>query len=85
MTCESCSVFSHYLDSLAEEVNDKLQEQGQVTIAELTKTYDLPADFLSEVSPSNNFHNNRCRFLSPHVVCLSLVQCIVCRKVARPS
>ncbi len=35
---------------MAEEVNDKLHEQGQITIAELTKTYDLPADFLAEVS-----------------------------------
>lgn len=40
---------STYKDRLAEEVNDKLTEQGQVTIAELTKTYDLPADFLTEV------------------------------------
>lgn len=30
------------MDRLAEEVNDKLQESGQVTIAELCKTYDLP-------------------------------------------
>ncbi|XP_033740513.1 E3 UFM1-protein ligase 1-like [Pecten maximus] len=37
-----------YLDNLAEEVNDKLQDQGHVTIAELTTLYDLPADFLSE-------------------------------------
>ncbi|XP_014739129.1 PREDICTED: E3 UFM1-protein ligase 1 isoform X1 [Sturnus vulgaris] len=35
-----------YLDQLAEEVNDKLQETGQVTISELCKTYDLPGDFL---------------------------------------
>ncbi|XP_006626223.2 E3 UFM1-protein ligase 1 [Lepisosteus oculatus] len=39
----------NYLDRLAEEVNDKLQEAGQVTIAELCKTYDLPGDFLTEV------------------------------------
>ena len=31
-------------------MNDKLQEQGQVTIAELAKQYDLPGEFLSEVS-----------------------------------
>ncbi|XP_076076266.1 E3 UFM1-protein ligase 1-like [Mytilus galloprovincialis] len=37
-----------YLDKIAEEVNDKLQDQGHVTIPELTKLYDLPADFLSE-------------------------------------
>ncbi|KAK7133527.1 hypothetical protein R3I94_015416 [Phoxinus phoxinus] len=36
-----------YLDRLAEEVNDKLQEAGQVNIAELSKTYDLPGDFLT--------------------------------------
>uniref|UniRef100_A0A672QGS0 E3 UFM1-protein ligase 1 n=1 Tax=Sinocyclocheilus grahami TaxID=75366 RepID=A0A672QGS0_SINGR len=37
-----------YLDRLAEEVNDKLQQAGQVNIAELCKTYDLPGDFLTE-------------------------------------
>ncbi|NXX43933.1 UFL1 ligase, partial [Tricholaema leucomelas] len=35
-----------YLDQLAEEINDKLQETGQVTIADLCKAYDLPGDFL---------------------------------------
>ncbi|XP_030638569.1 E3 UFM1-protein ligase 1 [Chanos chanos] len=38
----------NYLDRLAEEVNDKLQEAGQISIAELCKTYDLPGDFLTE-------------------------------------
>ncbi|XP_006881266.1 PREDICTED: E3 UFM1-protein ligase 1 [Elephantulus edwardii] len=37
-----------YLDRLAEEVNDKLQESGQVTISELCKTYDLPGNFLTQ-------------------------------------
>lgn len=37
-----------YLDRLAEEVNDKLQEEGHVTIPDLTKQYDLPGDYLSE-------------------------------------
>uniref|UniRef100_A0A8B9J8P8 E3 UFM1-protein ligase 1 n=1 Tax=Astyanax mexicanus TaxID=7994 RepID=A0A8B9J8P8_ASTMX len=37
-----------YLDQLAEEVNDKLQEVGQVNTAELCKTYDLPGDFLTQ-------------------------------------
>lgn len=40
-----------YLDSLAEEVNDKLQQHGLVTIAELTKAYGLPGDFISQVWP----------------------------------
>ncbi|NXJ75794.1 UFL1 ligase, partial [Trogon melanurus] len=35
-----------YLDQLAEEINDKLQETGQVTVSELCKAYDLPGDFL---------------------------------------
>ncbi|NXF97541.1 UFL1 ligase, partial [Eubucco bourcierii] len=35
-----------YLDQLAEEINDKLQEAGQVTISDLCKAYDLPGDFL---------------------------------------
>ncbi|KAL3882424.1 hypothetical protein ACJMK2_028766 [Sinanodonta woodiana] len=38
-----------YLDRIAEEVNDNLKEQGHVTVGELTKLYDLPADFLSEL------------------------------------
>lgn len=37
-----------YLDRLAEEVNDKLQQAGQVNIAELCKMYDLPGEFLTE-------------------------------------
>ncbi|KAM8953976.1 E3 UFM1-protein ligase 1 isoform 2-T2 [Pelodytes ibericus] len=41
-------VDDNYLDQIAEEVNDKLQEAGQVTISELCKTYDLPGDFLTE-------------------------------------
>ncbi|XP_032340316.1 E3 UFM1-protein ligase 1 isoform X1 [Camelus ferus] len=38
----------NYLDHLAEEVNDKLQESGQVTISDLCKTYDLPGNFLTQ-------------------------------------
>ncbi|XP_062953087.1 E3 UFM1-protein ligase 1 [Cynocephalus volans] len=38
----------NYLDQLAEEVNDKLQESGQVSISELCKTYDLPGNFLTQ-------------------------------------
>ncbi|XP_056284305.1 E3 UFM1-protein ligase 1 [Pseudoliparis swirei] len=37
-----------YLNRLAEDVNDKLQEAGLISIAELCKNYDLPGDFLSE-------------------------------------
>lgn len=42
-------VCSTYLDRVAEEVNDKLQEAGLISIAELCKSYDLPGDFLTEV------------------------------------
>ncbi|EDL05526.1 RIKEN cDNA 1810074P20, isoform CRA_b, partial [Mus musculus] len=38
----------NYLDQLSEEVNDKLQESGQVTVSELCKAYDLPGDFLTQ-------------------------------------
>ncbi|KAL6096208.1 ufl1 [Pungitius sinensis] len=37
-----------YLNRLAADVNDKLQEAGLISIAELCKNYDLPGDFLSE-------------------------------------
>jgi len=42
----------NYIDSLAEEINDKLQENGTVTIPELAKLYDLPGDFIKQVSSS---------------------------------
>ncbi|XP_060093344.1 E3 UFM1-protein ligase 1 [Heteronotia binoei] len=38
----------HYLDQVAEETNDKLQETGQVKISDLCKTYDLPGDLLKQ-------------------------------------
>ncbi|XP_054618055.1 E3 UFM1-protein ligase 1 [Dunckerocampus dactyliophorus] len=38
----------NYLNHLAEEVNDRLQEAGLISIAELCKSYDLPGDFLTE-------------------------------------
>ncbi|KAM6954655.1 E3 UFM1-protein ligase 1 [Aplochiton taeniatus] len=37
-----------YLNHIAEDVNDKLQEAGLISITELCKTYDLPGDFLTE-------------------------------------
>jgi len=43
-----------YLDGLAEEVNMKLQERGHVTVPELTKLHDLPADFLAKVHTQYN-------------------------------
>ncbi|XP_066143344.1 E3 UFM1-protein ligase 1 homolog [Euwallacea fornicatus] len=37
-----------YLTRIAGEINEKLQQQGQINIGELTITYDLPADFLQQ-------------------------------------
>lgn len=57
---------STYLDHLAEEVSDKLQEAGLISIAELCKIYDLPGDFLNEVSDtpaSLNLYGNHKRNL----------------------
>ena len=53
---KSLHSFRSYLDRLAEEVNDKLQEEGHVTIPELTKLYDLPGDYLAEVCCSYQIH-----------------------------
>ncbi|EDV25034.1 uncharacterized protein TRIADDRAFT_25797 [Trichoplax adhaerens] len=35
-----------YIDRLAEEINDILQESGQISVSELGKTFNLPTDFL---------------------------------------
>ncbi|XP_062511151.1 E3 UFM1-protein ligase 1-like isoform X2 [Corticium candelabrum] len=35
-----------YLDRMAEEINETLQEAGQLTIAGLSKTFGFPADFV---------------------------------------
>ncbi|KAL4233241.1 E3 UFM1-protein ligase 1 [Mactra antiquata] len=51
-----------YMDMLAEEVNDNLQEKGHVTIPELTKQYDLPADFLSR-----NLHSRLGTIIEGHI------------------
>lgn len=38
-----------YTTRLAEEINEKLSQQGQVSISDLTRQYDLPSDFLQQV------------------------------------
>ena len=46
----SCLLFSRsYIDRLCEEINDTLQEAGQVSIADLSRNLGLPTDFLLEV------------------------------------
>lgn len=37
-----------YILKLAEEINEKLSQQGQINIGDLTIQYDLPADFLQQ-------------------------------------
>ena len=39
-----------YLDRAAEEINETLQEAGQVFVSELSKTFGLSVDFLLTVS-----------------------------------
>lgn len=43
-----------YLDAIAEEINEKLQQEGSTTIADLVKHYELPGDFMLEVSDGIN-------------------------------
>ena len=37
---------NEYLDRITEEINETLQLNGQIFVAELTKQYELPSDFL---------------------------------------
>ena len=38
-----------YLAQMCEEINDTLQEAGQLTVSDLTKEFGLPTAFLLEV------------------------------------
>jgi len=38
-----------YINKIAEEINDKLVQHGCINVAELTLTYNLPAEFLQSV------------------------------------
>jgi hypothetical protein len=39
-----------YINHIAEEISERLLQQGQVTIGDLTRHYDLPSDFLQMVN-----------------------------------
>lgn len=39
----------NYTKHIAEEINERLALKGQVSIADLTRQYDLPSDFLQSV------------------------------------
>ena len=44
----ACAVYRSYLERLAVELNDCLQHQGHITIAEMSKKYDLPLDIVRD-------------------------------------
>jgi hypothetical protein len=39
-----------HLDRIAEEINENLQQSGQITVVELSKQYELPMEFVLQVS-----------------------------------
>ena len=41
-------ISADYLDRVAEEINDRLQLEGTISIAVLTKEYNLPTEFIFE-------------------------------------
>lgn len=41
-------VNSTYLDTIAEELNDLLQEEGQLSASSMCTRFNLPSDFLQE-------------------------------------
>lgn len=38
-----------YVTTICEEINDKLSQQGSITIGDLTSHYDLPSEFLLSI------------------------------------
>ena len=49
--CYGCDTnFRGYLSKMADEVNDMLQSAGHVVVSELSRQFNLPMDFLVEVS-----------------------------------
>ena len=41
-------VDASYMDSICEQINEALQSSGTVSVAALTKEYDLPSDYVQE-------------------------------------
>ncbi|KAL3280113.1 hypothetical protein HHI36_017619 [Cryptolaemus montrouzieri] len=44
---------SSYINKVVTEINEKLSQQGQINISELTIQYDLPSDFLQQILEKN--------------------------------
>ncbi|KAF6023211.1 UFL1 [Bugula neritina] len=41
-------IHTSYIEKICGDINDQLQDRGQITFANLTKEYDLPGDFLKK-------------------------------------
>lgn len=41
---------NEHLDHIAEEINEFLQQNGQISLVDLIKQYELPIEFLLQVS-----------------------------------
>lgn len=46
-------IFSEYITSLADDMNERLQEKGVINISDLTIVFDLPAEFILSVVDAN--------------------------------
>lgn len=51
-------LFRAYIDALCEEINDTLQEVGQMMVADLSKNFALPNSFLMQVCIAWMIHSN---------------------------
>ena len=49
LCCLFVFLYRSYVSALCEEVNETLQEVGQVAIADLSRNFGLPNNFLMEV------------------------------------
>lgn len=45
----SVFILRNYIDALCEEINDSLQESGQMNVTDISKNFALPNSFLLEV------------------------------------
>lgn len=61
------------MNKISEEINEKLQEKGSVSIAELTNLFELPADFIQQV-----------KFVIQNVRNHSSVNCKIYIKIIQP-
>lgn len=66
-------LFRAYIDALCEEINDTLQEVGQMMVADLSKNFALPNSFLMQVCTSSCMCGfNKGTYWVAHCVCKEL-------------